>query len=110
MIKVGVTLREIFKAIEKNKLVLPDFQREFVWEIEKQKRLLTSLLVKLPIGSFLVLEGERGMFPAKKVCYVSEYINLNEVKEECGYILDGQQRISSLCSTFKDYGNDIEKI
>ncbi|ADQ44949.1 protein of unknown function DUF262 [Caldicellulosiruptor kronotskyensis 2002] len=107
---MGTTLREIFKAIEENKLVLPDFQREFVWEIEKQKRLLASLLVKLPIGSFLILEGERGMFPAKKVCYVSEYINLNEVKEECGYILDGQQRISTLCSAFKDYGNDIEKI
>ncbi len=39
------TLKEIFQADSNNKLVLPDFQRDFVWELEKQKGLISSFIV-----------------------------------------------------------------
>lgn len=40
-------LVEIINKIEKNQILLPDFQREFVWKDEdQQKQLVASVLCK----------------------------------------------------------------
>ena len=44
---------EIRNLIENRKLVLPDFQRNFVWDSEKMKSLYASVLCRMPIGSKL---------------------------------------------------------
>jgi uncharacterized protein with ParB-like and HNH nuclease domain len=41
-------------------LLLPNFQRDFVWDRkEKQKDLLASFVFNIPIGSLLILNGEK---------------------------------------------------
>ena len=51
-------LVEIINKIEKNQILLPDFQRDFKWKDEdQQKSLIASVLCKMPIGSILLLEG-----------------------------------------------------
>ncbi|MDJ0577655.1 MAG: DUF262 domain-containing protein [Xenococcaceae cyanobacterium MO_234.B1] len=92
------TLHSIFDADSNNKLVLPDFQRDFVWTRERQSKLLASILVGLPIGSFLIIEGKNDDFPARKL----SFINTTTPKEECKFLLDGQQRLSCLKSIFDD--------
>lgn len=99
-------LREIFEENDSSKLVLPDFQRALEWKVEDQKRLLSSLLVSLPIGSLLLLEGNKNDFAAKELCFPNAIAN---PKEECIYLLDGQQRVSSLKSIFSDYFHDFNK-
>lgn len=103
------TLSEIFDLNEENKLVLPDFQRDYVWEIEKQKRLLSSFLTSLPVGSILVLKGRKKDFAAKELCFIKE-LNLDPEQEleECYFLLDGQQRISTLKSIFNDFFYDTD--
>lgn len=98
------TLKDIFKADSNKKLVLPDFQRDFVWEIEKQKGLLSSLLVGLPIGSILIVEGKKDDFPSRPLGFTERITP----KEDCNFLLDGQQRLSCLKSIFDDLftGND----
>lgn len=91
---------DIFKANDEKKLVLPDFQRDFEWKESDQKRLLSSVLVSLPIGSLLLLQGEKDDFAAKELCFPRKQI---QPKDECSYLLDGQQRISSLKSIFSDF-------
>jgi hypothetical protein len=92
-------LNSVFKSEAENKLVLPDFQRDFVWSIEKQSNLLASILVGLPIGSFLIIEGKKNDFPARRLgC-----IDITEPKEECNFLLDGQQRLSCLKSIFDNF-------
>jgi uncharacterized protein with ParB-like and HNH nuclease domain len=54
---------------EEKKLVLPNFQRAYVWPLEKQKTLVTTLLLDLPIGSFLILNGKSDDFAAREVCF-----------------------------------------
>ena len=42
-------LKEMIELIQKQELLLPDFQRGFVWDIEMQQRLVASVLTKMPI-------------------------------------------------------------
>ena len=50
------TLNKIFGAIYENNLLLPHFQRDFVWKTQAQKKLLLSTLTNLPASSSLLLE------------------------------------------------------
>ena len=40
-------LKEMIELIQKQELLLPDFQRGFVWDIEMQQRLVASVRRKL---------------------------------------------------------------
>ncbi|MDX8335217.1 DUF262 domain-containing protein [Candidatus Cetobacterium colombiensis] len=92
-------LREIFQEEEEKKLILPNFQREFVWDSKQQKELLATFLVELPISSILLLKGTSSDFNYRKLCYSDE---VEEAKDECLYLLDGQQRMSTLKAIFTD--------
>ncbi|MBD2653171.1 DUF262 domain-containing protein [Synechocystis sp. FACHB-383] len=92
------TLRNFFKEEARGAIVLPDFQRDFVWSIEKQKKLLSSLIVGLPIGSVLILKGRKDDFPSRKLGFAIS----SEPVEECRFLLDGQQRLSCIKSVFDD--------
>jgi uncharacterized protein with ParB-like and HNH nuclease domain len=91
-------LKSIFIELEENKLVLPNFQRAFVWERDKQKSLVASLLVSLPVGSLLVLDGKSDDFTKRRLCYPDDL----EIAHDCEYVLDGQQRLSTLRTVFYD--------
>lgn len=93
-------LREIFRDDDEGRLVLPNFQRDFVWDERQQKELLATFLVELPISSILLLKGNPDDFNYRKLCFKEES---NDAKEECLYLLDGQQRMSTLKSIFTDF-------
>ena len=98
-----IKLKEIFNRNDDDRLVLPDFQRDFVWNKDQQKNLLASFLTYLPVGSILLLDGKKDDFANKKMCFPKETCS---PKDECTYLLDGQQRITSLKSIFTDLFND----
>ena len=52
------TIVSIFELYDKHKLVLPNFQREYVWKTEQQDKLLRTIFVNLPVGSLLLLNGK----------------------------------------------------
>ena len=52
-------IKDLFKQVEEKKIILPNFQREFVWERDQQKNLLASLFTSITIGSVLFLEYEK---------------------------------------------------
>lgn len=91
------TLKEVLDLNKTAKLVLPNFQRGFVWKAESQQRtLLSSFILELPIGSILTFEGSRDDFAARDLCTPSEV----DPNQDCLYLLDGQQRVSTLKSMF----------
>jgi|GEM_PF-739911 len=92
------SLRQIIDADEHKNLVLPDFQRDFVWDRDKQTKLLASVLVGLPIGAVLIVNGQKDNFIARGLGSVGQV----EPREDCRYLLDGQQRLSCLKSIFSD--------
>ena len=86
----SATLRDIIDSHARGKLVLPNFQREFVWSVEDQRQLLTSLLADIPIGAVLLLRGASTDFAARR-------FGRREAPDptgECTFLLDGQQRLS----------------
>ncbi|MFK7798610.1 MAG: DUF262 domain-containing protein [Aureispira sp.] len=95
------TYQELFKLANQNKLILPNFQRDFVWKPDGQKELLASFLVNLPVGAFLILEGEGNEFASKELCFIKRRVEFSN--RDCYYLLDGQQRLSTLKNIFSDH-------
>ena len=93
------SIKDVFVENTEGKLVLPNFQRGFQWKVYDQKKLLSTVLSMLPIGSILLLEGEKGDFSTRQLCYVSGDF---KQKSECYYLLDGQQRMSTLRALFSN--------
>ena len=93
------SLKELYEKIENRAIVLPNFQRGFVWSIEQQKKLLASTVVRIPIGSTLHLKGHNNAFSARALC---ERSPVTPSVQECEYVLDGQQRLSTLKNAFYD--------
>lgn len=93
-------LKQIFDDIEKGKTLLPKFQRGFVWDRKKQQTFLSSFIVNLPYGSVLELEGNKdNSFTSRALCFQDV---VPPQMDECDYILDGQQRLTTLKSALTD--------
>lgn len=55
------TVNEVVKRINANRIILnPDFQRDFIWPIKKQARLIESCLMRIPLPVFYVAEARDG--------------------------------------------------
>ena len=83
------TIREMLDDIRKRNIVLPEFQREYVWNREQAKQLLVSLYKKYPVGGLLLWNTDK---PPKLK-------NIDKLPEKLGTVqvlLDGQQRLTTL--------------
>ena len=55
------TVYEVVRRINAGSFVLnPDFQRDFVWTIEKQSRLIESVVMRIPLPVFYLAEDAQG--------------------------------------------------
>lgn len=96
-------LKSILDEISDKKLIVPNFQREIVWERLDQKKLIASCLARIPIGSILILKANKKSYSAKFLGFKDPITSNKKIPyQECEYLLDGQQRLASLYSTFFD--------
>lgn len=65
---------------EKNEIYVPEYQRDFVWDDERQSKLIESIILGLPIPSIFVAEDNDGRLE----------------------IVDGSQRIRTLNAFIRD--------
>jgi len=82
-------LTDLLSGIQKKDIVLPEFQREYVWSLEQSKQLIVSLFKSYPVGAFLFWNTDNP----------PEIKNIAVNKEKIGtitVILDGQQRLTTL--------------
>lgn len=80
---------QILSDIERRDLVLPEFQREYVWNRRQASRLIASLLREYPVGGLLYWKTENP----------PELKNIKKLPEKIGslqVLLDGQQRLTTL--------------
>ncbi|MCE5210922.1 MAG: DUF262 domain-containing protein [Deltaproteobacteria bacterium] len=88
-------ISKLLEAIKDQEIVVPEFQREYVWSLEQAKELIVSLFQEYPTGSILVWETNKP----------PEIKNDAVKKEKVGWIsvlLDGQQRLTTLYLLLKD--------
>lgn len=86
------------KEAHTGSLVLPDFQRSFIWEPEDVRELLVSILGNYFIGSILLLNQLEANAPfALRLMEGVEKENRNaKIQPIVKIVLDGQQRITAL--------------
>lgn len=89
----------LFADIDAGRTKLPMFQRDFVWDKSQTAKLIDSILKGFPVGTF-ILWKTRDRFR-----HFRELGNLKLPEPPAGdsvqYVLDGQQRITSLYAVRK---------
>ena len=86
------------EKLAKDKLLIPTFQREFVWEPENIRKLWDSIFRFYPIGSILYWVTDSYLHTHRKLggfVFPHDEDTVRKFKE-WAYILDGQQRATSL--------------
>lgn len=104
--KTPITVKTVVNNIHAKKYLLPNIQRELVWDLEKITKLFDSLMRDYPIGSFLFWKVEdQALSEFQFYEFLREYHERDSVHNpkanvigETGItaILDGQQRFTSL--------------
>lgn len=97
---------DLINEIEKGIIKIPKFQRDFVWTIDKTAKLLDSILKGYPIGTFILWQTNERINDIKNVGNLDIPDTPDDVKVQ--YVLDGQQRITSLFAAYR--GAHIQKV
>ena len=64
----------MYNFIKSGVLVIPGFQRNYVWDVRRASKLVESLIIGLPVPQIFLYEAARNQF----------------------HVIDGQQRLMSL--------------
>ncbi len=102
MITPEENLKSIVEDIQKNEIMLPDFQRQFDWSLEKQCALVASVLTKLPVGGILLLKADSKDYKSKRIGLDSKEEVIGNIPDKTNFLLDGQQRMTCLTNVFSD--------
>ena len=55
------TVHDVLRRIAQGRFVMdPDFQREFIWDDEKQSKLIESVMMRIPLPVFYLAEDSQG--------------------------------------------------
>lgn len=82
-------INELLADIRNRDLVLPEFQREYVWTRDQAKQLMVSLVKGYPVGGLLIWKTD----------HPPELKNVPKLASKMGTVqvlLDGQQRLTTL--------------
>ena len=92
-------LNHIMVDIERGLIKIPQFQRDFVWSREKSAKLIDSILRGFPIGTFILWKTREEFRSIRDLGGLS--IPATPSGDFIQYVLDGQQRLTSLYATMK---------
>ena len=95
-----IALEGIVSKIYNGMFVIPMFQRNFVWNNRAIEDLGDSILRRYPISSILLMPVEGNLDVKYRALSNSDSADIFKEKNELTYVLDGQQRITSLNSLF----------
>jgi len=84
----------LFLEIDSGQIKLPMFQRDFVWDKEQSAKLIDSILKGYPIGTFILWKTREALGTVKDIG--NHRLPDTPKGDYAQYILDGQQRITSL--------------
>lgn len=96
---IPVKYVDLINEIETGQVKIPQFQRKFVWGIKASAKLIDSIIKGYPIGTFIYWRTNERLRSIRNL----GNINLPEPKygEYVNFVLDGQQRLTSLFAAIK---------
>lgn len=101
-------IEELASRIINSDILLPKFQREFVWKRQQIIDLWDSIYRNFPIGSILLWRTKERLESERSIAG----LNIKARPEEypTNYLLDGQQRLSSICGAVYWSGQDAKSV
>lgn len=98
-----LNIKRLIQLAEKEQILLPEFQRPFVWDKSQIKLLIDSLFNNYTISSILVWKwwdelARRRVWGSLKDIKYPEW----QTGADINYLLDGQQRTTALMLVFTD--------
>ena len=97
----ALLLKSLLEDVGNGKIQLPDFQRGWVWDDDRIKDLLVSISRGFPIGAVMTLDAGGDLrFRSRLV----EGVDPNGAGQAAEYLLDGQQRLTSLYQALRYEG------
>ncbi len=102
---IDVSIKEIVDDIEKGNYLIPKFQRDFVWKVPDIENLGDSIIRGYPISSMLVMpiNGKLNISAGPLKTFGAQKTGHNAY-----YVLDGQQRLTSIAKIFLGYDDKRE--
>lgn len=89
-------------------ILLPKFQRDFIWERGQVLDLLDSVVKNYPIGSVLLWQSRQELRSENNIAGLE--VSLPKPDYPVNYLLDGQQRLSVICGALHWRGNDSDSL
>ena len=89
----------LLNDIEKGTVKVPQFQRQFVWPKQKAADLLDSILKGYPIGTFILWKTKETLRSVRSIG--GAVLPVTPDGDFTEYVLDGQQRLTSLFAAVK---------
>ena len=93
------TFQALISDIEKGLIKIPQFQRDFVWTKEKSAKLIDSIIKGYPIGTFIFWKTREQLRSLRNIGNIS--LPMPDKGDYVNYVLDGQQRLTSLFASLK---------
>ncbi len=95
----SLTIRKIIDRVISGEMRIPAFQREWVWSPQQVSFLLDSIYKNFPVGTIFLWKTNARLDSEKEL---GNFIIPEPRKEHpVYYVLDGQQRLTSLFSVFQ---------
>lgn len=98
--EMTLSIRNLINRISSGDIRIPAFQRDYVWEPEQAAFLLDSIYKGFPIGTVVLWKTDTRLNSEKRL----GSFDLPEPAKDypVNYVLDGQQRLTSLFSSFQN--------
>lgn len=90
----------LLSEFKEQKIRIPEFQRDFVWDKNRIRKLLNSIYNQYPIGSYVLWESTDKIKCVERVGNY-EFENSPPEGHPIKYVIDGQQRILSIIAAIK---------
>src|SRR5690349_7454748 len=93
----NLKVRQLVEDYRLGRMVIPEFQREYVWQRSKAPKLIDSLYRGFPISSFLLWQSSDEARARRRDPRPQRAATMN-------WLIDGQQRVITLSRTM--YGDE----
>lgn len=101
-------IEELVNNVKNGEIRLPNFQRPFVWKKKEVLKLLDSIYNFYPIGSILLWYTSEQLSSERTIADID--LPTDKIIVPTNYVLDGQQRLSTLCGALYWNGNKTDSI
>lgn len=109
---INFDIGQLLRKIRAGHFLIPQFQRDFTWKEGQTRLLIDSIARNYPVGSLLILGKNENVplksrrldatYPPKHTESDENIESFDEASSESYYVLDGQQRLTSIARVFLD--------